>query len=92
MSTRDSPPMAWASHGATTLSVRSRRYPNRTPARKVDTMPRREVAVGLTLFAGAVGWLFGYINERLVGGSILPSWGLRALSNLLAGCWAEFVW
>ena len=50
------------------------------------------VAVGLTLFAGAVGWLFGYINERLAGGSILPSWGLHALSNLLAGCWAAFVW
>ena len=50
------------------------------------------VAVGLTLFAGAMGWLFGYLNERLAGGSILPSWGLHALSNIIAGCWAAFVW
>lgn len=49
-------------------------------------------AVGLTLFAGATGWLLGYLNERLAGGSILPSWALHALANVVAGCWAAFAW
>lgn len=50
------------------------------------------VAVALTVFTGAIGWLFGLLNERLAGGSILPSWILHALSNVLAGCWAAFAW
>ncbi len=49
-------------------------------------------AAALAMFTGAIGWLFGELNERLSDGSLLPSWGLHALSNLIAGCWAAFAW
>lgn len=32
----------------------------------------------------------GYINEKLSGGSIIPSWIIHAISNLIAGLYAAF--
>lgn len=37
---------------------------------------------------GAIGALMGYLNERLAGGSLIPSWILHAAANLLTGCLA----
>jgi len=44
------------------------------------------IAVGV--LTGAVGALMGFLNERLAGGSLVPSWSLHAASNLLTGCLA----
>lgn len=44
------------------------------------------VAIGV--LTGAIGALMGYLNERLAGGSLIPSWTLHAAANLLAGCLA----
>ncbi|MBK8446921.1 MAG: CPBP family intramembrane metalloprotease [Micropruina sp.] len=49
-------------------------------------------ATALAMFTAAIGWVFGELNERLSDGSLLPSWGLHAVSNLIAGCWAAFAW
>lgn len=39
----------------------------------------------IVVFTGAIGWSLGMVNERLAGGSILPSWFIHASANLLAG-------
>mgnify|MGYP000988293836 CR=1 FL=1 len=39
MATNPNPPIAWASHGATRLSVRSYTKPQRRPETKVDAIP-----------------------------------------------------
>ncbi|MBN9104780.1 MAG: CPBP family intramembrane metalloprotease [Propionibacteriaceae bacterium] len=44
------------------------------------------VAIGF--LTGAIGALMGYVNERLAGGSLVPSWTLHAAANLLTGCLA----
>lgn len=44
------------------------------------------IAVGA--LTGAVGAVMGFLNERLAGGSLVPSWSLHAASNLLTGCLA----
>lgn len=35
----------------------------------------------IVLLTSAVGWLMGYMNERLANGSIVPSWIVHGLSN-----------
>jgi membrane protease YdiL (CAAX protease family) len=42
------------------------------------------LAAILVTMTGLVGWLFGYVNERVGNGSILPSWGAHGATNLLA--------
>lgn len=42
------------------------------------------VAIGV--LTGAIGAAMGYLNERLAGGSLMPSWILHAAANLLTGC------
>lgn len=37
-----------------------------------------------SVFAGALGWVMGYLNESLAGGSIIPSWSLHSLMNLFS--------
>ncbi len=44
------------------------------------------VAVGA--LTSVIGALMGYLNERLAGGSLIPSWTLHAAANLLTGCLA----
>jgi len=34
-------------------------------------------------FTTAVGWLLGYLNERVGNGSILPGWALHSLANIV---------
>lgn len=48
------------------------------------------VALLIMLCTGVIGWLLGYANERLAGGSILPSWGIHAAANIVAGLSAVF--
>ena len=42
-------------------------------------------AIVITLFTGLVGWLMGYVNERIADGSILPSLIIHSLANILTG-------
>lgn len=34
-------------------------------------------------FTAGIGWLLGYLNEKLAGGSILPSWAIHSLANVI---------
>lgn len=43
-------------------------------------------AIGL--LTSVLGALMGAMNERLAGGSLIPSWTLHAAANLLTGCLA----
>lgn len=47
-------------------------------------------AVVITLITGFVGYLMGFINEKLSNGSIIPSWLLHGCSNLIASLIAMF--
>jgi membrane protease YdiL (CAAX protease family) len=40
------------------------------------------VQLNCVIFATVMGWVFGYLNERLGNGSILPSWWMHGLINL----------
>lgn len=42
------------------------------------------------ILTGANGWLMGWLNEKIAGGSILPGWALHASANLLVGFAAAF--
>lgn len=48
--------------------------------------PRASVfGIGIVLCAAtAVGWIFGYLNERVGGGSIAPSWWCHGAANAIA--------
>jgi uncharacterized protein len=41
------------------------------------------IAVGIVLYTGLGGWFSGYLNERIGNGSILPSWWMHGLTNLI---------
>jgi membrane protease YdiL (CAAX protease family) len=41
------------------------------------------LAVGIVIYTGLGGWAFGYLNERKGNGSILPSWWMHGLTNLI---------
>jgi membrane protease YdiL (CAAX protease family) len=45
-----------------------------------------DIRQGLLLFIipCIAGWLFGYINEKQSGGSIVPSWLLHSIGNVIA--------
>ena len=43
------------------------------------------VFILLVLLPGIIGWFQGWINEKCSSGSILPSWGLHAIMNILSG-------
>ena len=44
----------------------------------------------LVLFTAAIAWFMGYINEQKADGSILPSWIIHAVSNLVSGLCAAY--
>lgn len=44
----------------------------------------------IILFTSIVGWLMGWINEKLSGGSIVSSWMLHGCANTLASLVAMF--
>jgi membrane protease YdiL (CAAX protease family) len=45
------------------------------------TVSRSGYAIVLFTLSGTLGWWLGYLNERLGGGSILPSWMHHGLGN-----------
>jgi membrane protease YdiL (CAAX protease family) len=42
------------------------------------------LAIGIVLYPATGGWIMGYLNERVGNGSILPSWLMHGLVNLIA--------
>lgn len=44
----------------------------------------------IILLTSLIAFAMGYINEKLSGGSIIPSWIIHAISNLIAGLYAAF--
>lgn len=47
-------------------------------------------ALLLLAFTGGIGLALGYINEKKAGGSILPGWGVHAVTNLASALAAAF--
>jgi uncharacterized protein len=49
-------------------------------------------AIGIVLLTGAAGFSMGAMNERLAGGSILPSWLMHGISNTVSTLFMLFQW
>lgn len=47
-------------------------------------------ALLLVLITGAAGWVMGYVNERLAGGSIVPSWLIHGIANMISALMVMF--
>ena len=45
----------------------------------------------ITIFTVVLAFAMGYINEKLAGGSIAPSWTIHALANVFSGLCAAFM-
>lgn len=41
-------------------------------------------AILTIVFTSIVGWLMGYLNEKLANGSIVPSWIIHSLMNIIS--------
>ena len=46
--------------------------------------------VAITLLTGINGWIMGWLNEQAAGGSVIPSWMLHSLANLLVALGMAF--
>lgn len=44
----------------------------------------------IILLTSLIALSMGYVNEKISGGSIIPSWIIHAISNLIAGLYAAF--
>ena len=42
-------------------------------------------AIIITLVTGGIGWCMGYVKEKKAEGSILPSWCIHAIANIVSG-------
>lgn len=45
----------------------------------------------IIIATGVIAWFMGYINEKYSNGSIIPSWIIHTISNLLSGVCAAFL-
>ena len=48
-------------------------------------------AILIILFTGIIGWFMGFINEKISGGSIIPSWIIHAIANIFSGLCSAFL-
>lgn len=46
--------------------------------------------IAITVLSGINGWIMGWLNEQAAGGSVVPSWMLHSLANLLVALGAAF--
>ena len=46
--------------------------------------------IAITVLSGINGWIMGWLNEQAAGGSVLPSWMLHSLANLLVALGSAF--
>ena len=49
------------------------------------------IGIALTFFPGALGFVMGWVNEKRMGGSIIPTWLLHSTMNLAAGIVAMLI-
>lgn len=47
-------------------------------------------AIIIIVFTGVVGWLMGYVNEKIADGSILPGLIIHAFANIFTGIYTAF--
>lgn len=47
-------------------------------------------AILIIWFTGTIAWFMGYINEKSANGSIIPSWMIHTVSNLVSGICSAF--
>lgn len=47
-------------------------------------------SVHSAILIAIIGWLMGYINEEKARGSILPGWGIHAITVIYAGICTAF--
>lgn len=43
------------------------------------------VTILLTILPGTIGWVEGWLNEKYASGSIVPSWFMHSIMNILSG-------
>ncbi|NLM38840.1 MAG: CPBP family intramembrane metalloprotease [Firmicutes bacterium] len=48
------------------------------------------VSALIAVVTGFTGWLMGYVNERIADGSIVPSWMIHGISNMLSALFVMF--
>lgn len=48
-------------------------------------------SIGSALYSGTLGLIMGWLNERMAGGSLLPSWIMHALANLFSAYLTLFI-
>ena len=48
------------------------------------------VTILLTLIPGSIGWIQGWLNEKYASGSIIPSWIMHAVMNILSALSSAF--
>lgn len=48
-------------------------------------------SIAIILFTGAIGWCFGFINEKQANGSIAPSWLIHGVTNLFSASVSLFL-
>ena len=46
--------------------------------------------VAISVLSGINGWIMGWVNEQAAGGSVVPSWMLHSLANLLVALGSAF--
>ena len=46
--------------------------------------------IAITVLSGINGWIMGWLNEQAAGGSVIPSWMLHSLANLLVALGSAF--
>lgn len=46
--------------------------------------------IAITVLSGINGWIMGWLNEQAAGGSVVPSWMLHSLANLLVALGSAF--
>ena len=51
---------------------------------------RLGVTFFIVFFTGAIAAYLGFVNEKIAGGSILPSWLMHATANILSGLVSAF--
>mgnify|MGYP002672515208 CR=1 FL=1 len=49
-----------------------------------------EVTFSLYFFTGAIAAYLGFVNEKIAGGLIIPSWLMHATANILSGLISAF--
>ena len=76
--------------GSLVLRVCQFRHPRVHYFTSISTFTNFVNTFFIIFFTGAIAAYLGFVNEKKAGGSILPSWIIHALANILSGLVAAF--